>query len=241
MTSTIEVSPSGWVFIDCNPTGVSYYNSNEIVSNQYVFTDQAGHGYDGFVAGIATEQDNTYYIGTAEGILVWARNTNTTRFLHFTDSQNNPLPAPQEIVSIVIDSYEKVWATTITQGIIVIDKNNKLVRHITHDGADKYRLKQERANRLVIGPDGYVWVTGKNGLCRINPVNYEVDLFSDSFLPAFDTLNCPLILFTDKDNLWLSISLGGVAHCNVPQTITRYNTSNGLINNGILDLRCRSK
>ena len=237
MTSTIEVSPSGWIFIDCNPTGVSYYNSNEIVSNQYVFTDQAGKGYDGFIAGIATKDNNTYYIGTAEGILVWTRNTNTTRFLHFTDSQNNPLPAPQEIVSIVIDSYDKVWATTITQGIIVIDKNNKLVRHITHEGPEKYRLKQERANRLVIGPDGYVWVTGKNGLCKINPVSFEVDHFNDSFLSVFDTLNCPLILFTDKDNLWLSVSSGGVAHCNLTtQTITRYNKENGLINNGIFDL-----
>lgn len=237
MVSTIEVSPSGWVFVDCNPTGISYYNSNEIVSNQYVFTDQAGQGYDGFIAGIATKDNNTYYIGTAEGLLMWTRNTNTTRFLHFSDAKNNPLPAPQEIVSIVIDSFDKVWATTISQGIIVIDKNNKLVRHITHEGPEKYRLKQERANRLVIGPDGFIWVTGRNGICRIHPVSFEVDHFSGSFLSTFDTLNCPLILFTDKDNLWLSISSGGIAHCNFStQAITRYTTDNGLIHNGIFDL-----
>jgi hypothetical protein len=192
ITSTLEVSRSGWVFIDCNPTGISYYNSNEIVNNQNVFTDHLGNGYDGFIAGIATRDNNTYYIGTAEGLLAWKRNTNTTHFLHYTDEKKEPLPAPQEIVSIVIDSLGQVWATTQNQGIIVIDKNERLLRHITNQGMTKYSIKQEHVSRLLIGPDGYVWATGRSGISRINPVNFEVDNFSGSFLSSLDRTGSPI-------------------------------------------------
>ncbi|MBL0006908.1 MAG: hypothetical protein IPP25_06895 [Saprospiraceae bacterium] len=161
MTTTLEVHPSGWVFITCNPAGISYFNSREIVNNQKVFLDQHGNGYDGYVAGIATTDNQTYYIGTGEGLLEWNRNTNITHFINFKDKDGLPLPSPQEIISIVIDNKDHIWATTNTQGVIVFDKHRKLVRHITNTGDRKYALKMERVNRLIIGPDDFIWACGK--------------------------------------------------------------------------------
>jgi len=236
-TTTLEINPSGWVFITCNPAGISYFNSREIVSNQDVFLDQHGAGYDGYVAGIATTDNQTYYIGTGEGLLEWNRNTNITQFLHFKDKAGLLLPTEQEIISIVIDKREHIWATTMTQGIIVFDKQRKLVRHITNSGNKKYALKMERANRLVVGPDDYVWACGKNGLCRINPATFEIDYFEQNILSSFDSMYCTLLEFTDKDNLWIATSAGGVTHCNLATNeIHRFTTKEGLIHNGIFSL-----
>ncbi|HEY3385608.1 MAG TPA: histidine kinase [Saprospiraceae bacterium] len=236
-TSTIEVNPSGWVFINCYNYGISFYNSHEIVNNHHVFIDESGKGYDGYIAGIATKDNINYYIGTAEGLLQWNRNTNTTHFLQYKDKKGNPLPSPQEIVSIIIDKEEKIWATTQSQGIVVLDKGNKLVRHITHEGPKKYALKMERPSRLVIGPDGYIWVSGKNGLCKINSTTFEVDHFENSILSSFDSTFTTLILFTDNHNLWLGKSLGGVSHCDLAkQEIKHYTAKEGLISNSVFDI-----
>lgn len=236
-TSTIEVSPSGWVFVTCNPNGISYFNNHEIVNNQPVFIDDRGNGYDGYIAGIATADNITYYLGTGEGLLEWNRYTNATHFLHFRDAEGGSLPTPQEIISIVIDSLGKIWATTMTQGVIVFDKNRKLVRHLTNKGPKKYALKMERVNRLAIGPDGYVWACGRNGLCKIDPTTFEVDYFEHTILFSFDTLYTTLMLFTDKDNLWLATSAGGVTHCHLStQQLRRYTEKEGMVSNGIFDL-----
>ena len=236
-TSTIEISPSGWVFVTCYNYGISYYNSHEIVNNHPVFIDNNGDGYDGYIAGIATKDNIIYYIGTADGLLEWNRNTNVTHFLHFKDKQGGPLPLPQEMVSIVIDDEDKIWASTIKQGIIVFDKNRKLLRHITNEGPGEYALKMERVTRLVIGPDGYIWACGKNGICRINPTSYKVDHFEESVLSRFDSLHTLILLFTDKDNLWIATSGDGVTHCNLAtQQLKKYNAKAGLIGNAVFDI-----
>lgn len=237
VTTTLEVNPSGWVFITCNPAGISYFNSREIVNNQEVFLDAHGTGYDGYVAGIATTDNQTYYIGTGEGLLEWNRHTNITHFINFKDKDGMPLPSPQEIVSIVIDRRDHIWATTINQGVIVFDKKRQLVRHITHLGNEKYALKMERVNRLVIGPDDFIWACGRNGICRINPGTFEVDHFEESILSTFDSTSCLLLEFTDKDNLWIAISAGGVTHCNLATNeLRRFTTREGLLHNGIFCL-----
>ena len=234
VTSNLEVSPTGWVFIYCSPGGISYYNSHEIVSNQNVFIDEKGRGYDGYVAGIATKDNITYYVGTAEGILEWNRNTNTTHFLQYQDKKGEPLPSPQEITSIVMDDFDRIWCTTQTQGILVIDKNKSLIRHLTSEGKGKYRMKLTKPSRLVIGPDHFIWSCGTYGVCRINPATFEVDNFENSFLSTFDSVVCPIMLFTDKDNLWLSVSNSGVRHCNLAtHQIDQYTTKEGLVHNGI--------
>jgi hypothetical protein len=58
-TRTIAVGKKGWVFISCQPA-ISYFNSNDFIGSQNVFIDDKGKGYDGYIAGIATKDNNTY-------------------------------------------------------------------------------------------------------------------------------------------------------------------------------------
>ncbi|MGB4845019.1 MAG: two-component regulator propeller domain-containing protein, partial [Ferruginibacter sp.] len=48
--TTLAVGKEGWVFITCNPNGISYFNTNNFITNQSVFTDASGRGYDGYIA-----------------------------------------------------------------------------------------------------------------------------------------------------------------------------------------------
>lgn len=236
-TSTIAVGKKGWVFVTCNPNGISYFNSNDFIGNQNVFTDGRGNGYDSYIAGIGTSDNNTYYVGTSEGLLEWKRNTNRSTFLTYRDDAGNPLPDKTEVSTIITDRYGKIWATTLTQGVLVIGKNNQLIRHIKNTGDSKYTLKIKRVTYLLNGPDGDVWVCGGNGISKIDPISFEVNNFSDQGLAKFDATYCSPIMFTDPDNLWVATFNSGVFHYNFTRNaIDTFTTANGLADNGIFDV-----
>jgi len=232
--STIAVSKKGWVFITCNPAGISYFNTNDFIGNQNVFSDNNGNGFDGYIAGIATKDNNKYYIGTAEGILEWKRNINKTTFINFPAANGKPLIEKEDVSSIIIDDEERIWFTTLSQGLFILNKDLKLLKNIKYEINDKYAIKLKRAVFLIMGPDNYVWVCGGNGVCRINPKTFEVDNLENTPLAKLDSVHCTPLLFTDTDNLWVATNGKGVYHYNLKtQKLDNYTKENGLAANGI--------
>jgi ligand-binding sensor domain-containing protein/putative methionine-R-sulfoxide reductase with GAF domain/anti-sigma regulatory factor (Ser/Thr protein kinase) len=212
----IATGQKGWVFLVCNPSGVSYFNTSDFIGSKQVFTDGKGKGFDGYVSGIATADNNTYYIGTSEGMLEWKRNTNTTTFIDYTDEEGKSVFRKQEVFSIVIDKNDRVWAATRLQGIIVLDKKLNLIRHIKNTGPGRFTIKIDRLSQLMVAPDGNIWACGRGGILKINPDTWEVDNMQQTALRGVDSLFCSPVLFTDKDNLWFYASPKGLYHYNIP-------------------------
>jgi putative methionine-R-sulfoxide reductase with GAF domain/streptogramin lyase/anti-sigma regulatory factor (Ser/Thr protein kinase) len=237
----IAVGKKGWVFVTTVPNGISYFNFNSIVSSQYVFTDGNGKSFDGFIQGIATKDNNTYYLGTERGMVEWKRNSNTSNFIDFTDKDGKSIFRTQNVSSIVIDKNDRIWATTVDNGIIVMDKNRKLLKHFRKDTADKSSLKIARVGRVLIGPDGYIWLCGRNGISRINPGNYAIDNLENTPLQFFDSMHVVPLLFTDKDNLWISASFNGLYHYNFSSKVLKeVEAFKPYKNGGILDINADS-
>lgn len=208
-TTTIAVGAEGWVFIASNPNGISYFNSRDIIGTQSVFVDKNGYGYDGFIAGIATKDNNTFYIGTMAGLLEWKRNTNTSTFIEYYGKDGKPIFRNRELVSIVIDDNDNIWVSVQNEGLVVIDKNRKLLKHFRNEEGNPFSLKVKMISRLKPGPDGHMWVCGRNGLCRINMKTFGIDNFENSPLKMFDSMFvAPLYL--DKNTMWFSGSTRGV-------------------------------
>lgn len=239
--ATIAAGKNGWVFISCDPNGVSYFNTKDFIGNQNVFADNKGNGYDGYISGIATKDNDTYYLGTAEGLLQWKRNTNTTAFINYPGENGGDLLKKEEVNSVVIDNKDRIWAATNKQGIIVIDKNNKLVRHIRNNFAGKDCVKLQNVFNLGLSPTGEIWACGQNGICRINTNTFKVDNFEEGPLAQFNNSFCSPLLFTGKDDLWFAASQLGVYHYNIAnQKLENYNITKGLISNYIFALNCDS-
>lgn len=212
--NAVTVTQTGWVFIACNPNGISYFKINEVVNSQYMFTSSNGKGYDGYIAGIATKDNNTYYIGTSEGMLEWKRNTNTTNFIDLKGPDGKSIFKDFEVTSVALDDNGNRWAT-VQDGLIAIDKNRKLIKHFRKEEGNKHSLKQKALSRITLGPDGYIWACGPNGICRINTKTFELDNLEDTPLKQFDSLYVMLPLFTDRDNLWLFVNTSGIYHYNL--------------------------
>jgi LytS/YehU family sensor histidine kinase/ligand-binding sensor domain-containing protein len=217
--SYITVNQKGWIFMICNPNGIAYFKIDEVVNNRSMFVSSDGKGYDGYIAGIATKDNNTYYIGTSEGMLEWKRSTNTTRFIDFAGLDGKSIFGGGEVNSIAVDDYGNIWATVQNDGLAVIDKNGKLIKHLRKEEGNKQSLKQKVQSRVIAGPDGFIWACGPNGICRVNPKTFEVDNLENTPLKQFDSLYVMLPLFTDKDNLWLYVNYTGIYHYNLSSKI----------------------
>jgi putative methionine-R-sulfoxide reductase with GAF domain/ligand-binding sensor domain-containing protein len=209
--SYIAVGQKGWVFMICNPNGVSFFKLNEVVNNQSMFTSADGKAYDGYTAGIATKDNNTYYIGTSSGMLEWKRSTNTTNFIDFKGPDGKSIFKDFEVTSVALDDNGNIWAT-VKDGLIAIDKRKKLIKHFRKEDGS---LKQTALSRIALGPDGFIWACGPDGICRINTKTFEVDSLRDTPLKQFDSAYVMLPLFTDKENLWLFVNLKGIYHYNL--------------------------
>jgi len=209
---SVAVGKGGWIFLSSLPNGISYFNNTEVVSNQYVFTDRSGQSYDGLIQGIVTKDNNTFYLGTQTGMLEWKRNSNTTRFIDFKDMNDRSVFNGQQVYSILIDEYDRVWASAVDNGVIIMDKKLQLLKHIKKDSTDNRSLKLTRVNYMLMGPDGYVWLCGRNGISRINPGNFQIDNLETTALKKFDSMRLIPLLFTDKDNLWIAASNEGLYH-----------------------------
>ena len=228
--TSITTGQKGWVFISCNPNGISYFNTSNIISTQSVFTDDRGNGFDGYVAGIATKDNNTYYVGTAQGLLQWKRNTNQTTFINYPGENDGKLLKREEVVAIVIDKNDRVWAGTVSNGIVVIDKNNKLVKHFKKDEKDKKGFKLSEIVNLAIGPDRNVWASGRYGMCVINTDNFSINNFENEPLAQFDNCYTERLIFPDKDNLWFAACGAGIYHYNLlTKKLDNFSKKDGLI------------
>jgi len=236
--SYIAAGQKDWVFMICNPAGISYFNSNAFIGNQYVFLDNKGNGYDGYISGIATKDNNTFYIGTDHSLMRWNRSTNTTVFSDIKDKTGQPIFRNKEVVSILIDKKDRIWATTIDNGVVIADKNFKLIKHITNAGNnDPEIVSIKNPRRIVLSPSGEVWVCGVFGICKVDPETLIIDTLGNTPLQQFKNRNCVRIHFTDEHNLWFACFNRGIYHYNLlTKQLDSIKKENGLNSSVIFDI-----
>ena len=237
-TDAVAPGREGWVFVTSVPNGISYFKLNEVVSSQYIFADTYGNGYDGYIAGIATGDNNKYYLGTVSGMMEWNRSTNTTHFIDFKMPGDKSVWGAKQVGSIAVDHSGKIWATVHDSGVVVMDENKKLLKYFKNDSTDKRSLKVKKVNRILIGPDEQVWLCGYNGISRVDPVTFKVDNFENTPLAKFDNMHVVPLWFTDKNNLWIAASFDGLYHYNfLTKELTEVEAFKRYKKDGILDLK----
>ncbi|HEV8272230.1 MAG TPA: histidine kinase [Chitinophagaceae bacterium] len=236
--SYIAVGQKGWVFMICNPAGINYFNNNAYIGSQNVFLDNKGNGYDNYISGIATKDNNTFYLGTDNSLFRWNRSTNTAIFSDLKDETGQPIFRNKEVVSILLDKKDRVWSSTIDNGIVITDRDLKLVKHITNaDNNDPKIVGIKNPRRIALSPSGDVWVCGVFGICKIDPETFVVDTFANTPLQQFKNKNCVRMHFTDEYNLWFAVFNVGLFHYNfLTKQLDSIKKENGLTSLATFDI-----
>lgn len=233
----ITHSKDGWTFIVTNPNGISYFNNNAVIGNQPIFKDESGRSYDGYITGILSEDNDTYLLGSANGLIAWQRSTNTCSFPEYLDEQGQPLLENEEVQTLCFDDQKRIWVATTNKGLLVLDKNLKLIRRIQYRSDASSGIKQKLVYTLQMSPDGYMWASGADGICRINTRNFAVDNLETTVFAQLDHNFVSPIFFQDADNIWIGIMDKGVWHYTFStRTLKRFNRDNGLASNNVFSI-----
>jgi ligand-binding sensor domain-containing protein/putative methionine-R-sulfoxide reductase with GAF domain len=231
----IVADNNGWVFLSINGNGVNYFKNNDIIGNQNTFHDSHGRSYDGYIIGIGTNDNDTYYLGTStNGVIKWNRSADKSQFLDFIALSKEPLKE-EEVSALALDDKKRVWIATVTQGIFIIDKNDRFVQHIKVGCPVPNCLNQKTIYYMNLSADGCMWASGSNGICRINTQNFQVDNFESTPLAKLNQTSCLTFYRPDSTKIFVATSGRGAWEYNLAtKRLTVHDKTNGMLSNNII-------
>jgi ligand-binding sensor domain-containing protein/putative methionine-R-sulfoxide reductase with GAF domain len=235
---TIRMGRDGWVFIAASPNGFSYFNTNAVVNSQPVFFDNKGQNYDSWVSGIATRNENEYYIGTATGLLKWNRSTNITEFVDYAEVNGKKMMDASSVGFFEFDPLNRLWFRNVDYGMFVLGPNDKAIKTFLNDTTDPNGMRTHRIFDIVKGPDNKMWVATAKGIRHIDPISFKIDYLEKTALSQLKNIVCATIYFEDNDNMWIGTDTRGLWHYRIStDSIRNLNTKNGLMHNQVLAIK----
>ncbi len=222
----------GWVFFASRVNGVSYFKYGAVIGQQTFFADKSGNSYDGYINNILHKSNDEYYIGTGNNLIRWNRATNSSAFVNYALIDGKPVLNEEGAARLAYDRLGRLWFLTSTKGIVVIDKNEKLIKRFELDTVNKKGIMSTWVEYITNGNDGWVWIGTHNGVRRINPVNFELDDLSKTPFYKLRAIACFDILFDDPGYIWIATSSQGLWKYDIAaDSIQQLTSKQGLISN----------
>jgi ligand-binding sensor domain-containing protein/putative methionine-R-sulfoxide reductase with GAF domain/anti-sigma regulatory factor (Ser/Thr protein kinase) len=229
----VATDSTGWVFIGATPNGISYYKNNAVIGQQSIFQDRKGNIYDGYTATIATLDNDTYFIGVSDNLLQWKRSTNTTRFM--TEEPGLEQIRINGCHYVAFDSRRRLWASTPNGGVFVLDENKHLLKHLDSDTANPKTLPGSSMRHMGMGPDGYMWLSTRAGICRVNLQTFETDRLENSPLYELKNILIHRTWFFNDHILWIATEGSGAWQYDFnTRKFIKYTTKTGLASDDVL-------
>lgn len=146
----------------------------EFVSGTYktFFKDKktANSLSDNYIFALATDNQNRLIVGTKSGLNVY--NSTKKGFDHY---YLNGLLTENPIRNICISKDESIYIATVSQGVIQLDKNFRLINQFKIDN----QPKEKQVSVIFEDKSGLIWFGGLNkGLCVLNPGNNTLQRFT---------------------------------------------------------------
>lgn len=238
MPRTIRRGKDGWVFISASPNGFNYFKTDAVVNSQPVFFDNKGNNYDGYISGIATRNENDYYLGTASGLLKWNRSANLTTFVDYAEVKGKKMMNASSVGFFEFDPLNRLWFRNRDYGMFVLGPNDKAIKIFLNDTTDPRGIRAQGISDIVKGPDNRMWVATSRGIRHIDPYSFSIDYLEGKALSKLDRVVCTSIYFEDDDNMWIGTDTKGLWHYRIStDSIRNINAQNGLMHNQVLDIK----
>lgn len=181
---------------------------------------------DDYVTAINQDRNNGLWIGTLHGGVNFY-NRQTGQFSRFLSNTGSNGPVNNNIRTLSLDSYGKIWIGTLT-GLSILDPSTRRFTHYTHDPENKNSLSQNSIYSIFIDHNHTTWIGTYWG--GINMVSS----FNNTFL-AFQTakyhsaINNNVVSAVTEDaqhNLWIGTEGGGLNYFDrTADKVTTYQNS----------------
>ena len=163
------------------------------------------------VTALAVDKRNHLIIGTDNGVTILDRNRRIFIPLPFGD---NAEPGKREVMTLFIDSKNRLWVGTRGSGLFLFSVERELVRHYVADALDPTTLRSNTVSSLAEDRLGRIWAgTLGGGVSRMNEgertvINYH-HRAEDKTSLASDIVT--QVYLDSNDDIWVATEQGGLA------------------------------
>lgn len=141
--------------------GISKFNSSSIFKN-YKYDENIENSLnEGMISGIYEDDDGYLWVNTfTKGINIINSKTGEVNKL------NVNVKNLSEVEYWGIDGYKNIIYSATSEGLLVIDKDNKTTKMIDKSNNDNF--PENNLRKIYVDSDGLVWIGSINGLCTLN-------------------------------------------------------------------------
>ncbi|NMM49289.1 hybrid sensor histidine kinase/response regulator transcription factor [Marinigracilibium pacificum] len=182
-------------------TGAGLYAFDTQKNNFIELPDSFGSLRNQIIHCIVKGPGGSLFIGAEQGI--YTVKNNQIKLL------NIELYSSREVISLLFDSGNKLWAGHFNSGISIIDLNDSTSNFI-RKGQESY-LPDNYVYDITQNKAGEIWVATDNGLARYKGKGvFEAftSIEGDVYSLSSDIITS--ILIDDKERMWVSTRLGGI-------------------------------
>jgi len=156
---------------------------------------------------IFQDKDDNYWLGTFDQHIYLA-NSKLSYALNLNDTNKWNLNIPAKSLFDIKDIDNQYWLAT-EQGVYVVNKNYRLIKHINKKNNKNLLSNEVRA--ITALDDTHIWLGTRNGLNTLNIVNNNIKSYQSGTQPKSISGNWILTIFKDNaDNMWLGNLATGV-------------------------------
>ncbi|SHI54693.1 ligand-binding sensor domain-containing protein [Arenibacter nanhaiticus] len=200
--------------------GLDYFDYSRHRFNSLVHLPEKENSLrSSFVQSLYQDEDGTLWIGTREGI----------DLVEFDEGYTNPQVSHYKITEsgfealnnnyvtgIFKDSKNRIWISSMNNGLFLIDKKKKIFKNFKHEIGDDNSIASSSVRAILEDHLGRIWFGTGGGLSLLKETN-EADFSFENFgYSKFNTNSLPLndiyTLYQDsKHRIWIGMNKGGLS------------------------------
>ncbi|HET9429876.1 MAG TPA: histidine kinase, partial [Chitinophagaceae bacterium] len=169
-----------------------------------------------------------------DNLLKWKRNTNTTTFVDYAESNGKKLMNSESPGNMEFDRLDRLWLRTNEHGVFVLNKNDRAIKNLVYDTSRASTLPSGWVTDIKQGPGNYMWLATDRGICKVNIHNFDIDNLNNSSLSKLKGISCYYLFFSDSNNLWIATIGKGLWHYSfTTDSIRIFNKEKGFISDNV--------
>lgn len=189
-------------------------------------TERFDRFYNGMVSGnqnsivsICLENKNEIWAGTQRGLFLFDMTKGIFKRVEYKANDTVDLNEIN-VADLAKDSKGRLWIATDNHGLMVLDTNSKIVRHLVNQKDSQRSLKSNQLRKLLIDHNDHVWIgTQEEGLSKYNPqsemfIHFGVNQTNSRGLRDNEIRS---LHQDDQGYIWIGTSSGGLHMLN-PET-----------------------
>lgn len=114
-----------------------------------------------------------------------------------------------------IDKQKQLWIGTYDNGVFVMDRNRRLIKHLFHEN-NTNSLANNLVRAIEQDAKGQIWVGTFKGLSIVNPTNFSIHNYNsdDKRVKSLSQNSIYTILCDKQNGMWLGTFFGGINYYN---------------------------